>query len=65
VKGVTTMYEKLKEILTLAWKDDDRMDQETLFELQDKLINLILEVAEKENKTNDLISSFSWLFKEK
>ena len=59
------MYEKLKEILTLAWKDDDRMDQETLFELQDKLINLILEVAEKENKTNDLISSFSWLFKEK
>ena len=41
------------------------MDQETLFELQDKLINLTFEVAEKENKTNDLISSFSWLFKEK
>lgn len=44
------MYEKLKEILTLAWKDDDRMDQETLFELQEKIAELLFEVAVKENK---------------
>lgn len=57
------MYEKLKEILTLAWKDDDRMDQETLFELQDKLTGLVLEIAEEESKVDDLINSFPYLYK--
>lgn len=57
------MYEKLKEMLSLAWKDDDRMDQETLFELQDKITGLVLEVAEEESKVDDLINSFPYLYK--
>ena len=44
------MYEKLKEIHKLAWKNDDRIDQETLFKLQEKIAELLFEVAVKENK---------------
>ena len=57
------MYNELKKIQQLIWKDDDRMDQDTLFELQDCVSGLILEVAKKENKTNDLTKSFPWLYK--
>ena len=56
------MYDELKKIQSLLWKDDDRMDQETLFELQDYVSKLILNVAKEENKTNDLVKSFPWLY---
>jgi len=56
------MYNKLKEILSLLWKHDDRMDQDTLFKLQDKMTKIILEVAKKENRTKDLLKSFPYLF---
>lgn len=58
------MYNELKELLRLSFKDDDRMDQDTLFELQDKITELTLQVAQKENKTNDLVKSFHWLYDE-
>ena len=59
------MYEKLEKIQELLWKDDDRMEQDTLFELQDKVAELILEVAGKEGpKTVDrLVAKFPWLYK--
>lgn len=57
------MYNDLKEILSLLWKHDDNMDQDTLFEVQDKMSEIILKVAKKENKTEDLLKSFSYLFK--
>lgn len=56
------MYEKLKEIQKLIWKNDDLMDQDTLFELQDKIANLTLEVAQKEGKVEQLIKDFKWLY---
>ena len=56
------MYEKLKKIQTLIWRDDDLMSQDTLFELQEEFANLLLEVAQKENKTEDLVKSFPWLY---
>lgn len=61
------MYEKLEKIQELLWKDDDRIDQDTLFELQDRVAELILEVAVDEgSKTvNRLISKFPWLYKVK
>lgn len=59
------MYNKLKKIQQLLWKSDDRMDQDNLFELQNKVAELILEVAEKENKVEDLIKAFPWLYKTK
>ena len=58
------MYEKLEKIQELLWKNDDLMDQDTLFELQDKGAELILEVAGKEGpKTVDrLVKKFPWLY---
>jgi len=58
------MYNELKKIQQLLWKSDDRMDQDTLFELQDYVAELVLKVAEKENKVDDLIKSFPYLYKE-
>ena len=58
------MYNELKEILKLSFKDDDRMDQDTLFDLQDRITDLTLRIAQKENKTDDLVKSFPWLYDE-
>lgn len=57
------MYKELKEIQMLLWKDDDRMEQDTLFDLQEKVAELTLKIAEKENRITDLVRSFPWLYK--
>lgn len=56
------MYKELKEIQKLIFKDDDRMEQDTLFDLQEKIALLTLQVAQQEEKTEDLIKSFKWLY---
>ena len=38
-------YNELKTINALAWQDDDLMMQETLFDMQEQLANLLLAVA--------------------
>lgn len=55
-------YEKIKEIQRLAWKDDDRMDQDTLFDLQELIADLALAIATNEGKVNDLVYEFPWLY---
>jgi len=57
-----TMYNKLRDIQKLIFKGDDRMDQDDLFELQEKIAELTLEVAQKEEKTEQLIKDFKWLY---
>lgn len=57
------LYNKIKEIQKLVWKNDDLMMQETLFELQDKIADLALIIAQKEAKTDDLLENFKWLYK--
>jgi hypothetical protein len=59
------MYKELKKVLTMAFKDDDMMNQETLFDLQDYVADLTLKVAEKENKVEDLVKDFAWLYQPK
>ena len=61
------MYEKLEKIQEMLWKNDDLMDQETLFELQDYVAELILDVAGKEGpeKVDRLIAKFPWLYQTK
>ena len=59
------MYNKLEKILELLWRDDDRMDQDTLFELQDYVANVALEVAEDEGMVDQLVAKFPWLYSEK
>jgi len=56
------MYERLKKVQEMLWRSDDLMDQETLFELQEYVSRVILEVAEQEGKTADLVKSFPWLY---
>ena len=58
------MYNELKKVQELLWKSDDLMDQDTLFELQEYVAKVILSVAKKEKKIDDLIKSFPWLYKE-
>lgn len=59
------MYERLKKVQEMLWRSDDLMDQETLFELQEYVSRVILEVAEQEGKTTDLVKSFPWLYEQK
>ncbi len=56
------MYKELKEIQKLLWKDDDRMEQETLFDLQDYVAELILKTAKEEGQLNDLLANFGFLY---
>jgi hypothetical protein len=41
------------------------MNQSTLFELQENMAKLLLEVAQTEGKTKDLIKSFPFLYQTK
>lgn len=40
------IFNELIIINTLAWQDDDIMRQETLFDVQEKVANLLLAVAQ-------------------
>lgn len=62
-KSKNGLYDKIAHIQKLAWVIDDYIDQSTLFELQECICNLALEVAQKENRTEDLISDFPFLYK--
>ena len=55
-------YAAIKELLEIAYSGDDRIDQGKLFDLQEKLAKLALRIAIAENKTDDLVKSFGWLF---
>ncbi len=58
-------YADIKAIMRLAIKDDDRMDQGTLFDLQDAVSALALRIAIAEGKENDLVRTFPAWFTEK
>ena len=58
------IYNRLKKIQSLAWRGDDLMEQDTLFEMQDYIASLILDVAEDCGKTDDLVQSFPWLYEQ-
>jgi len=56
-------YNKIKAIQKLVCKSDDLIMQDDLFELQEKIAELALVIAQKENKTDDLVKNFKWLYK--
>ena len=58
-----TYYSQIKEIQQLVFSGDDRIDQEKLFDLQNKISLLALDIAQEEHKTTDLVQSFSFLYK--
>ena len=59
------MYNELKKLQELMWKNEDMPDQEDWFEMQDLMAELVLKVAVKEKKTDDLIKSFPFLYTQK
>jgi len=56
------MYEKLKKVQELLWKNEDCPDQEDYFEIQEIIAEVTLEVAKKERKTADLLATFPYLY---
>ncbi len=57
------IYDELKTIQAMLWTDDDHVPQDVLFELQDKVADLTLKVAQASGKTDDLLNTFPWLYK--
>jgi len=55
-------FKSICEIQKIAWRDDDCMNQDTLFELQDKIAQLALRIASAEHKVDDLVSAFPWIY---
>ena len=56
------LYKRIVDIQKIVWRGDDLIDQSDLFELQDKIAELALVIAENENKTNELLAAFPWLY---
>lgn len=56
------LYTRIVNIQKLIWKNDDILDQNDLFDLQEKIADLALAIAENENKTDDLVEKFPWLY---
>lgn len=59
------MYNELKKLQELMWKNEDMPDQEDWFEMQDLMAELVLKAAVKEKKTDDLIKTFPFLYTQK
>mgnify|MGYP006969174337 CR=1 FL=1 len=61
------IYSELKQILSLVWEDDDMMTQETLFEVQERLADLTLKVAQDcgNDALNNLVKAFPYLYTKK
>ena len=61
---MSSMFDDLKRALALAWKDDDLITQENLFELQGLLADLTLKAAERigDAALADLCKSFPYLY---
>lgn len=55
-------FDDVVEIQKIVWRDDDRLDQENLFELQDKIAEFALKIANREHKTEELVNMFPWLY---
>ena len=54
-------FDTLAEILELLFKGDDRMDQETLFDLQDFVAEKALDAARPEWGA-ELVKKFSYIY---
>ena len=57
------MYEEVEKILDLCWKDDDRMEQTTLYEVQERVADLLLNIAYKEGRAKECLKKYEWIYK--
>lgn len=59
------IYKEIKHLQELAWRNEDLMKQETLYELQECLAGFALDCALAcgYKETKDLLDTFPWLYK--
>lgn len=61
---MTDVYKKLVKLQGILWKHDDLMTQDTLFEAQELVAALTLEVCFATGKGGEeLVKKFPWLYK--
>lgn len=61
---MTEVYAKLVELQRILWEGDDLMSQDTLFEAQELVANLTLEVCFAAGKNGEeLVEKFPWLYR--
>jgi hypothetical protein len=58
------LFAELKKVQKMLWKDDDRMEQQTLFDLQDLMAMLIFNNASAEQQA-ELCKEFKHLYSRK
>ena len=57
------IYTKVVNLQKIAWRGDDLMDQTDLFELQEELATLAMEMANQLGKCRELVKEFPWLYR--
>lgn len=57
-----TIYKQVVKIQELIWQDDDCIEQENLFEVQELIAKLALDIATKEHKVEELVKQFPYLY---
>ena len=64
-KREEVLFGSMVSILMQLWKDDDMMDQDTLFGLQQDVATYLMHIAEKSPEKQQRISKkFPWIFKQ-
>lgn len=56
------IYEKVVNLQKIAWRGDDLMDQDDLYELQEELGVLAMDIANQLGKSDELVKEFPWLY---
>ena len=57
------VYKEVEKIQEILWRNDDMIDQEDLYELQELVANFALKVAENEGKVEQLVKKFPFLYR--
>ena len=57
------IYKRAKNMLSLAFAEDDRISQGNLWDLQENLAQFALNAAIDCGKADELVNSYPWLYK--
>lgn len=56
------IYAKVVNLQRIAWRGDDLMDQDDLYELQEELGDLAMDIANQLGRGGELVKEFPWLY---
>ena len=56
------IFNQLVELQRILWRSDDRIDQDDLFEAQDQLSSLVLDLAKDLGKDDEVVDEFPYLY---